>query len=523
MAIGAEKTAPAMTGRGIISGAAWTASSYLLPQAYTLIASVIGARILGPNAMGQQSFIAWAELALAFLVSQGLSVSLVRHIGDAMGRGNPQAVRSLLKWAWHAGAAGASLAGASLFLVGFSQPHLRAAWVLGGIVCAAVAGQAIPNAVLIGMQRWRDAALVGLVVGALATVGTAAALGSGLGITGIFAVQAAAWTAGLIWSWHLARRALGTLPAATSPTPIGPLARFAGVASIDVILTLVVWRRSELLFLNIYGAPAQIALYSISFAAVSALLGLPQAIAAVVLPTASRLFGAGADERIRTGFSRALRLQTLTLMPISAAAVALGPETLRLLYGDAYRGTGLILVIMMAAFPLIPLSSLAGSLFWALGRLRFVIAIGLVAAALNVGLDFVFIPAQGAIGAALAKVGAQVTSSSLGLFLAWRCLREVRWESRSLLRAGLVSVGAGIAAYIPVYLLAGVAGIGVGLLAGVLTGALLAVSLRPLPTNDAIWLSASAGHRAGGLLRRACLRLSGGGESSGATTGWVSR
>jgi O-antigen/teichoic acid export membrane protein len=92
-------------------------------------------------------------------------------------------------------------------------------------------------------------------------------------------------------------------------------------------------------------------------------------IAVVAISATATLLGAGLVLRIRGCWGRASRLLLLVTFPLTAGALALGPEALRLAYGDEYEGTRAILVILLLPFPLIPLMSLATAVLIGLGRL----------------------------------------------------------------------------------------------------------------------------------------------------------
>src|SRR5438105_3482580 len=94
-------SAPSSLGSVVTTrGSLWNTASRLIPQAYSLGISVAAARFLGPDAMGRQSFIAFIELSSAQLFTGGLSLALMRNIGEALGAGQGRAVRGLLRWAW---------------------------------------------------------------------------------------------------------------------------------------------------------------------------------------------------------------------------------------------------------------------------------------------------------------------------------------------------------------------------------------------------------------------------------------
>ena len=145
-----------------------------------------------------------------------------------------------------------------------------------------------------------------------------AVLALGGGITGMFAVEAVLGALNLAWTWQLARRAMTRLAPGVERPPTA-LRRsttiFARWTTISMVLSLVVWRRSEFLFLAHYSSDTQIGYYSIAFAAVTALSMLAERLAVVVTSAFATLHGAAAVDRLRSGFKRALRLWSSSRSP----------------------------------------------------------------------------------------------------------------------------------------------------------------------------------------------------------------
>jgi O-antigen/teichoic acid export membrane protein len=501
----------ATSGASVLAGGMWRTMAALLPQLYTLVISVTAARVLGPDGMGRQSFIAFAEISLVLLFTGGVSVAVTRFIGEEIGRGRPEVVRTLLRWAWRVEALAGAIAAGIMGAAAATRTELRGAWALAGIACVLGVANGVPAALLSGMQRWRQASLLALVIGPLSTLATLGVLAAGWGITGMFAVEAAAAVATLAWTGALARRAVHELIPPRHPRAAVPprVRRYALVATLEVLLTFIVWRRSEFLFLQRFSTPTQIALYSIAFAATAALLRAFQALAGVLLPAVATLMGAGSGERIRSGFGRAVRLVLLLTIPVTAAAVALGPAGLRLVYGSRYGDAGLVLVISMLAFPLLPLFSLSFALVAGLGRQRVPVACGILAAVVDVGLDLLLIPAHGAVGAAIANSTAQVSAGVPVLVYGCRLVGAVDWQVAAQLRMAAASAAAGALAGWVAWLAGGRAAFPVGLGAGVVAFAAASRALRVLPAGDAAWLDAVAGRRLGGAVgvaARACSR-----------------
>jgi hypothetical protein len=109
----ASRAAVETTGARILRGSRWAGASSVIPLVYVLVASIAAARYLGPDGMGRQSYIAFLELSLTALLSSGISTSLMRHIGEALGQGRPEAARGMVAFAWRLQLGAALVGGAS--------------------------------------------------------------------------------------------------------------------------------------------------------------------------------------------------------------------------------------------------------------------------------------------------------------------------------------------------------------------------------------------------------------------------
>ncbi len=282
--------------------------------------------------------------------------------------------------------------------------------------------------------------------------------------------------------------------------------RFVGLTTASALVTLVVWRRSEFLFLAYYSTNVEIALYSIAFATVAAISAVPERLSEVLVSAFATLRGADATERIRTGFSRALRLLVMVTLPLTAGLAATGPELLRLVYGDEYREAGDVLLAVVWVIPFLAVSSISVSFLAGLGDARTPLLAGLFAAMVNIALAFVLVPRYDALGAGLANTGAQVAATAALYPAARRASGPVDWRPASLARVAVAAGGCALASVGVLSLVAGPGGLVLAIVAGALAFTALALALRSLSADDAAWLDGHFGHllggRAGALLRR---------------------
>jgi O-antigen/teichoic acid export membrane protein len=494
-------------GRGVrvVAGGAWHAAERFVPQFYTLALSVIAARYLGPHDMGRQSYIAFACLAVTALLSTSLWTALVRNVGEAIGRGEAGSVRSLLTWAWRIETVGAAIGAGVLVAAGLGGAEPRNAWFLAGAVAAASILQSVPSAILVGLQRFRQASIVGLTTGIAGVGATAAVLAAGGGITGMFAVEVVIGLVNLAWSGAIARSVLARI--APEPAPSRRLqrevSRFALAYAMGVVLEIIVARRSELFFLDRFSTNQQIAYYSIAFAIAAGAAQIPSGLAYASGPTFANLHGAGAHERITRGFERGRRLLLLFTLPLTALGLALGPAFVRVVYGSEYRATAAPLLILLSTFPMRGTTTLANTVTTAYGRLRLPVTLNWISAALDIGLAAALVPVLDAVGAALASVAAQLVYSVVVMRYVRRLVGAGHLDRR-LLRTAVASAVGGAAAWACVEALGDLTGLLVGLAAFAVVFAALARAFRIIPYADADWLADGLATRLGPRAAHIC-------------------
>jgi O-antigen/teichoic acid export membrane protein len=476
----------------VVTGGLWGILGGTLPQVQLLVLSVVAARFLGPDGMGRQSLIAFVGITTVMVATAGFPLSVSRFVGELLGAREGGVALGLYRWTWRVELVAAAIAAASLVALGLfgSQPAL--AWVLVGVASGLAVLQSVPQALLVGAQRWREATVVGLVIGIAVVPATIAILAFGGDITGFFAVEVVAVAINLAWTSHLARGVAAHLPAPERASP--ELRRrflgFAGISTVNVLIQYVVWTRSELLVLDRVSPDAQIALYSIAFATVAGLARLPEAIARVTMPAVATLIGADELHRVRGGYWRAMRLLLFMTPPVVAGAAVTGPALISLAYGDDFSGAGKVLIVLLAPLLVLPLITTSTALLFAFARLRFLLTMGILATVVDVTLAILLIPRFDALGAAIANGVAQLTAGLPCLWLAARMNAPVDIAWRSLLRGLVLALAVGGVAGATLLVLGdGPAGALGAVLAGLVLFVLLAPVVRPLPSSDVAWLA----------------------------------
>jgi O-antigen/teichoic acid export membrane protein len=501
-----NEIADATTGASVLRGGLWSATSKVAPQFFTLAVSIVGAHVLGPRLLGRQSFIAFVATSAIYVLGFGIPLSLMRQIGESLGAGRAPQARGLIMWAWRFAGAGASVGVLGLLGVAFAGAVPQAAWILAALTVGVGILTAIPDAILSGLQKWRDNSTMVLLANALGAAATIGVLFAGGGVTGMLAVQFI--VAVLIFGGLGARARIRLRAVVTRSEDPGELRgktlRYAASIFLGALLTLIVFRRSEFFFLEHYSGDRAVALYSVAFSAMATLVLMPQALANVVSPAVATLLGAGQIDRIRSGYGRTLRLLLLGAVPIAASGIALGPEVLRLVFGSRFRGSGAPLEILLVPFPLIPLMNASYSLIVGLRKVAFPLISGAASAAVNVGLDFALIPGHGALGAAVANSSAQALTAVVIVTYGIRSVHGIEWQASALARLIATSVLAGLAARVALDATGGgLGGLALGLLVGAVVFVVLARLLGIISRPDGKWLRDTAATLLGGRVARA--------------------
>jgi PST family polysaccharide transporter len=500
----AQPAAPGVpvTARVVAVGGAWTIAGRTLPLLYTFTISIAAARVLGPTAMGQLALVVFAASTATAFISLGVAGALTRFIGEALGRGESDAVRLLVRWAVVLAAGGAAVSLAAFAIVAASVDSIQAAWLFGGVWSAATIVHAVPSVLLSGAQRWRQAIIVGLTTGTAHVALALLVLAAGGGVAALVAVDAGIAIVNVVGTVWLARRELrGYAPVTARTRDVRrAVLRYGRVATIGLALAFVFERRGEVVFLALFSSDAQIALYTIPFSALAVLALAPYALGTVTSTAYATLLGAGDVDRIRGGYERSLRLSLLVTLPLTAGALAIGPPLLGAVYGSEYEGARVVLAILVAALPLIVFATLAAALLQGLGRIREQVFVYAVTAVTNVALCLALVPQLDAAGAAAAHSLAYLVACALMVRATNRALLPLHPRLSLLLPAGAAAAASGAAAGATTLVLDEPLSIALAAVTGLASFAILARAIRIVPADDGAWLARRVGSRGGSLV-----------------------
>jgi len=414
----------------VVSGGLWLSLVTLTSSGAAFLTSIVLARVLGPDEFGPYATAFFAVSVAGALSARGFPVALTREIAALRARGDEAAASLRFHEAKRAARRGAALAtvlaaAAGLLLLLFYRPLERPTLGLSLLLLSSavppLAAAAIRRADLSAREAYREIAIVTAIVSPLGFLLTVIAVGIGFGAYGAAAAAVLAATiAALLFDAARSARAGETGVAAGAAGRGGGDAEFArgarrclGIQAID----MVVWQRSEILFLSLLlpGSPEAGyygAAYSLTVAAVAL---VPGALGGALLPVVSAIRGEGGGERLTRAYVRSVKALVLLAFPIIAGGLVLARPIVAAALGPAYEGPAAWpFRIALVGGAIGAIGAASSSLLYAVGGERFILRMGIALAAANVVLDLVLIPPFGAVGAAIANTATQTLAVAIG-------------------------------------------------------------------------------------------------------------
>jgi O-antigen/teichoic acid export membrane protein len=182
---------------------------------------------------------------------------------------------------------------------------------------------------------------------------------------------------------------------------------FSGMSTGLMLLQVVVWDRSDIIFLKLLQPDIrQLAFFSVCFSVADRLMRAPQAFASALSATQMAEYGRDKSNLFRIT-SQASKYVLMGALPMLIGVACIAGPFIRVLYGSQYLPA--IPVLVVVALLSIPKAVLtpAQTLLYSAEDLGFILKWGCLAGLMNILLDLAFIPIHGATGAALANGIAQ--------------------------------------------------------------------------------------------------------------------
>lgn len=464
--------------RTIARNSLWYGAETVVEGLVFLATSIIVARYLGPEKLGQLMFFNFIVSSANRLSGIGLASATRKYMSEYVQAGQDGFVggiySTMLRWQSAIAVVIALVGCVAAWFVCEPANRLTAILLFASIAPSLIVW--IPsqaNNALQEMYRNSPASFVYSAVYA-ATIGIAVAFKWGM--AGVAAGFLAARVAELVVRLTATHRRMGSFPRVPLPPELRhKIRRFCLQGLGLTALAIVVWDRSEIVFLKYFSDNFQLAFYSLGFGLTGRLMVLPSvfgsASSATLMASCSRQDGSASNI-----FSHSIRYLSLFVLPAHLGAAVLAAAALKLAYGPRFApAVPAIIICILFAIPR-AFQSLSDTVLQAYDRQDYILKWMGGITVLNLALDALLIPHGGAVGAAIANGIAQ-SIAVVGLLLKARKLGRLHLPATALACVALSALTMAVAVILPVRMLHPAAGLPVGIALGVIVfGTMLRVT-----------------------------------------------
>jgi O-antigen/teichoic acid export membrane protein len=221
---------------------------------------------------------------------------------------------------------------------------------------------------------------------------------------------AAAFAAGAIITaiaaFAMVRRAVGPIRVSWAIAPLWSLAKKAAPLGFSLVMLQVYWSMDQVL-LGLLTDKTQVGQYAAAAKLPAVVSGFIAIWVSAVYPHASKLFTKDSDA-LRRQLGSFTSLSVVVALPMAAGSAIVGTDVITGLFGPAYGAAGGPFAILMAASAIVVVAINYTSVAMAVDQERTFAWAVTAASIINVLLNLLLIPFDGAIGAAIATVVAEL-------------------------------------------------------------------------------------------------------------------
>jgi O-antigen/teichoic acid export membrane protein len=380
-----------------------------------LVVSVLLARTLHPTNFGLYALV-MSIVSFAYLFARaGIPGTVRRYAAEFDGR-DDRALIGIVAGRGLRNAALTALAAAFLLAVAaaplsafFRSASLQSYLLIGAVLLMPMVPLSVLRALLGGLQQYRFLVQVTIWTSPIWLTACALALMLGGGIAGVLLATLGVELVNVgALGWKAAREVPIRWRLGLPQEVRGRMQRYNLALAALILLDVIVWQRSELLFLGRLSSAAEVSFYAVPFALTERVADLiPGAVLGVLLPGLAFAQASADPTRFAAVFKEALRYLGILTVPIAIAGIVVAPFAVQLLYGKDFAPAAVVLQILLVSIVFGVLGQASRSALLGMEAQSRLLKTGIVAAVLSIALDLMLIPRWGAVGAAIANTMVQ--------------------------------------------------------------------------------------------------------------------
>ena len=417
------------TGR-ILSNSLWTAIDMGVGLVVAVLSSVLVARTFGPEVLGHYSYIMWLIMMTSLVGRTGIPTAARRYFAQRLARHDIHGARRVFKALLTAqSAVAAATVLVALGMVEFTMPEgFHLVGILGVLAILPGMVMGVISALNSALERLGPNSQASIISQVLYISGIFGAIKLGFGLEGVIGSLLASRILDLLLRIGFSRTALRRILVSKTPAneaPLGPeekrdLTRFIIQAVALQIVGIVVWDRSEMIFLKSFSPTVELAFYSIPF---TMTLSVFQAQGAFATAATTSLFVVynECEQAARAMLAVIVKYMAVIAFPLSLGLAAVSNPLMHILYGEQYVQA--IPVLMLVAFfgPARSLFIPGEQYLIVSNRQDLLIYTTIGAAVVDLIMCITLIPTWGSIGAGWSNGIAQIAA----MVLVWTGLRRM--------------------------------------------------------------------------------------------------
>ncbi len=480
-----------MNSKTIARNTVWYGLENAISVVASLVTSIAVARTLGPSRMGYIVYVSWIVTMTSSLGSVGLPATTRKYMAEFLGAGDHATARSIYLRTLLVQVAVATLAtlAAVLWVLRESPPDYRVAALLLVLSIWPAMVNFISAQANVAAERL-DANLPASAASSITffiMTGLAVILHWGvIGITAaMLGMRLVDFAVRIVPTFRRVWIEVPTSnPPPNPPSDLAPrMLRFAFQSLTGMLLTLIVWDRSEIFLLKHLSPDIrQLAFYSVALGVAERLLVFPSVFGSAIGASIFAQFGRDRS-KLPAMTAASVRYLALSSIPVHLIATPFVATALVVVYGKQYAGA--ILVATFAPILCLPKAFLGPiqNLFESNDAQKFFLITTVFASFVDLGVAWLLIPSLGALGACIGSGVAQTIAVGLMWIIGIR-LYHIQLPWRFITKVSLLSLATAALAYLVVHRLPNLFGLLLGMLVAAVVFFSLAYLFRLLEPED---------------------------------------
>lgn len=420
----ASYDAPASDQRVQLSrGASYLVIQNLGSSAVTIVAFIVLARLISPAEMGIWTILLLVTATCQTFVTLSIDQAVTKFVAENMSKG----MKSIASAVFYKGLLTTALTGLPVVIaVYYGAPFLsihllgdasRAALfqVLAVDVFFFVGALPVLGSALLGLQKFRQVAIVGLTIGGVLRqaliIGLIILLHNFVGLVVGWVISDAATVAVY---FLIVVRALGP---PTFNFPVAKLFRFSLPLTLASIAGFAqAWFDRALL--AVFVPLALLGIYNAALTAFGVVQGVSGAMGSMLFPAYSFMQGRQETGRsMRDAIRLATRYSSFTLIPLALGLFATAKPSITLFVGVTYLAGYVPLMVLCLAFAITAFTTALSPVFLAIGETKVAASITAVSVVLALVVAYLILPFAGIVGASAARALSMIVVAGLTIIV----------------------------------------------------------------------------------------------------------